>query len=280
MSQGERQFSLAYLAVSGTPPRRMIQIAGETGYDFVSLRLAPVTPDEPRFPFTTDRTLVADVVDALDEYGVSLLDVELVRTDPGTRVAEFTAFAEVAAEMGARHVVTQVPETDPAHAVELFEEVCDLAKSCGMTADLEFIPWSPTADLDDAARIVTQTGRPNGGVLVDTLHFARSNSSLTRLNELPREMFNFVQLCDAADQLSNSEEELIRVARSDREPPGEGAIDLGPIVEAIPRVPYALEVPNDAKRKKLGDLEYARFVLEATKSFFAALDTDARAATG
>jgi sugar phosphate isomerase/epimerase len=93
-------------------------------------------------------------------------------------------------------------------------------------------------------------------------------------------MFNFVQLCDAGDQLSTSEEELIRVARSDREPPGKGAIDLGPIVAAIPRVPYALEVPNDAKRKVLGDLEYARFVLEATKSFFAALDTDERAATG
>jgi sugar phosphate isomerase/epimerase len=258
----------------------MIQIAGETGYDFVSLRLEPVTPDEPRFPFTTDRTLVADVVDALDEYGVSLLDVELVRTDPGTQVADFAAFAEVAAEMGARHVVTQVPEPDTERAVELFGEVCDLANSYGITADLEFIPWSPTADLDDAARIVRQAGRPNGGVLVDTLHFARSHSSLSRLAELPREMFNFVQLCDAADQLSNSEEELIRVARSDREPPGEGAIDLGPIVEAIPRVPYALEVPNDAKRKELGDLEYARFVLEATKSFFDALDTDARAATG
>ena len=280
MSQGVRQFSLAYLAVPGTPPRRMVQIAGETGYDFVSLRLAPVTPDERRFPFTTDRTLVADVIEALDEYGVSLLDVELVRTDPGTSVADFAAFAEVAAEMGARHVVTQIPEPDKAHAIELFAEVCDLAKTYGMTADLEFIPWSATADLDDAARIVTQAARPNGGVLVDTLHFARSHSSLTRLAELPREMFNFVQLCDAGDQLSTSEEELIRVARSDREPPGEGAIDLAPIVDAIPRVPYALEVPNDAKRKVLGDLEYARFVLNATKSFFAALDTDERAATG
>lgn len=280
MSQGARQFSLAYLAVLGTPPRRMIQIAGETGYDFVSLRLAPVTPDERRFPFTTDRTLVADVAEALDEYGVSLLDVELIRTDPGTRVADFAAFAEVAAEMGARHVVTQVPEPDRAHAVELFEEVCDLVDSYGMTADLEFIPWSPTADLDDAARLVTLAARPNGGVLVDTLHFARSHSSLSRLAELPPEMFNFVQLCDAGDPLSTSEEELIRVARSDREPPGEGAIDLGPIVEAIPRVPYALEVPNDAKRKSLGDFEYARFVLEATKGFFDALDTDARAATG
>ena len=40
---GPHQFSLAYLAVFGTPPRRMIQIAAETGYDFVSLRLAAVS---------------------------------------------------------------------------------------------------------------------------------------------------------------------------------------------------------------------------------------------
>jgi sugar phosphate isomerase/epimerase len=182
--------------------------------------------------------------------------------------------------MGARHVVAQIPEPDTGRAVDLFGEVCDLAKAHGMTADLEFIPWSPTADLDDAATLVTRADRPNGGVLVDTLHFARSHSSLSRLAELPRDLFNFVQLCDAGDPLSTSEEELIRVARSDREPPGSGSIDLAPIIDAIPRVPYALEVPNDTKRKALGDLGYARHVLDQTKRFFAALDTDARAATG
>lgn len=280
MTDGVPQFSLAYLTLLGTPPRQMIRIAAEAGYDFVSLRLAPVTPDEARFPFTTDPSLVAEVDRALDELGLSVLDVELVRTDPDTKVADFARFAEVAAELGARHIITQIPESDRGRAVERFAEVCELAESHGMTADLEFIPWSSTADLDIAAEIVTAAGRPNGGVLIDTLHFDRSRSSVDHLSGMPPELFNFVQLCDAKAQPSDTEEDLIRVARSDREPPGDGVIDLGSIISALPRVPYALEVPNDRMRQELGDLGYAQLVLEAAKGFLEAVDSDATAAAG
>lgn len=280
MTQPVREFSLAYLAVLGTPPRQMIEIASKAGYDYVSLRLTPVTPDEPRYPFTTDSALVEDVVRALDETGLSLLDVELVRTDPGTKVDDFRPFVEVSAEMGARHVIAQVPDPDRGRAIERFEGICELAAPHGLTVDLEFIPWSPTADLADAVEIVTKADQPNGGVLVDTLHFARSHSSVDRLSELPDRMFNFVQLCDAQASVSDSDDELIRIARSDREPPGLGEIDLEPIVTALPNIPYALEVPNDKKKKELGALEYAHHLLEATKRFFAAVDGDASAATG
>lgn len=280
MTDGARKFSLAYLAVLGTHPRRMIEIAAEAGYDFVSLRLAPVTPDERRFPYTTDPSLVADVIRALDEHGISVLDVELLRTDPGVTVESFRAFAEAAAELGARHIVTQIPEPDRGRAIELFGGACDLAAAYGMTADLEFIPWSPTSDLEAAVEIVTKAARPNGGVLVDTLHFARSQSSLERLADLPAELFNIVQLCDARDQAHPSDEDLIRVARSERKPPGDGDIDLVSLVNVLPTVPYALEVPNDALRQELGALGYSRHLLKMTKSFFEAVDAGAVAPTG
>jgi sugar phosphate isomerase/epimerase len=134
-----------------------------------------------------------------------------------------------------------------------------------LTVDLEFIPWSTTADLEAAVDIVTRADMPNGAILVDTLHFDRSDSSLTRLEELPAHLFNFVQLCDARMASSNESEELIRVARGDREAPGWGAIALEPILEALPPLPYALEVPSDMKRRQLGDVEYARFVLERAR---------------
>ncbi len=280
MTDGVREFSLAYLTVLGTPPREMIEIAAKVGYEFVSLRLAPVTPDEPRFPFMTDSGLVEDVVKALEETGVSLLDVELIRTDPGTTMDDFRPLVEVSAEIGARHLITQIPEPDLGRAIETFQEICELAAPHGMTVDLEFIPWSPTADLDDAAEIVIKAAHPNGGVLVDTLHFSRSHSSPTRLADLPRAFFNFVQLCDARAPLSDSDKELIRVARSDRVPAGEGTIELGPIVHSLPTIPYALEVPNDVLRQELGALEYSRHILEATKRFFDELDADASAAAG
>lgn len=264
---GSHQFSLAYLAVFGTPPRRMIQIAAETGYDFVSLRLAPVTDDEPTFPYTTDPSLVADVVRALDEHGISVLDVELIRTDPGTKVEDWRRFVEVAKELGARHIVTQIPEPDTSKAVELFQEICELAAQSDMTVDLEFIPWTATNDLPRAVDIVTKADSANGAVLVDTLHFARSKSSTTELAELPGDLFNFIQLCDARDPWSVDDDDFIRIARADREPPAKGNIDLRSIIEAMPPVPYALEVPNDAKREELGVERYARMVREAAESF-------------
>ena len=265
---GPHQFSLAYLTVFGSPPRRMIQVAAETGYDFVSLRLAPVTADEPTFPYTTDPSLVADTVKALDEYGVSVLDVELIRTDPGTKSADWRRFVEVGEELGARHIITQVPEPDASKAVEMFQEICDLGSQSGMTIDLEFIPWTATHDLARALEIVTLAGSPNGAILVDTLHFARSKSSLAQLADLPRNLVNFIQLCDARDPWSVSDDEFITIARSDREPPGQADIDLRPIVEAMPPVPYALEVPNDKRREELGVESYARQVREAAEDFF------------
>jgi hypothetical protein len=56
--------------------------------------------------------------------------------------------------------------------------------------------------------------------------------------------------------------------RSDREPPGQANLDLRPIVEAPPALPYALEVLNDARRQGLGMENYARLVREAAESFF------------
>jgi sugar phosphate isomerase/epimerase len=277
LTESARQFSLAYLTLLGSPPGEMVEVAATAGYDFVSLRLTPVTRDEPRFPFLTDAKLVRDVVRRLDETGVALLDVELVRTDPGTKVGDFAPFVEVSAQLGARHIIAQVPEDERIKAIDTFRALCELAEPYGLTVDLEFIPWSPTADLEVAADIVTKAGAENGGVLVDTLHFARSGSSVDLLLDLPAQMFNFVQLCDAQPMTSDSYEELIRVARSDRAAPGEGIIALGPILDALPELPYALEVPNDAMRQELGPLEYARHVLETTKRFFAAADATAAA---
>ncbi|HEU4320391.1 MAG TPA: sugar phosphate isomerase/epimerase [Acidimicrobiia bacterium] len=267
------QFSLAYLTVFGTPPGRMVQIAAETGYDFVSFRLTAVTDDEPRFPFFTDPTLVSDVRNSLRDAGIAVLDVELVRTDPGTTALDFKPFMDASAELGARHIVTQIPEPDRSKATSDFAGICDLAAPYGMTVDLEFIPWSSTRDLRMAADIVIGADRPNGGILVDTLHFERSGSSLNQLSMLDEGLFNFVQLCDATPAVSNDPDELIRVARSDRYPPGEASIDLAPIVRAIPQVPYSLEVPNEAMKEEMGVMEYSRRVLDSARALLDGMAT-------
>jgi hypothetical protein len=42
----------------------------------------------------------------------------------------------------------------------------------------------------------------------------------------------------------------------------------------MPRVPYALEVPNDARRQELGVERYAGLVREAAQTFFDGIDAE------
>ena len=87
--------------------------------------------------------------------------------------------------IGARHVIGQLPDPDRSRATERFGRLCDLALDFGLTVDLEFPSWSETGDLPAAAAVVTAVDRSNAGILVDTLHFFRSNSSIDQLAALP-----------------------------------------------------------------------------------------------
>ena len=69
-----KQYSLAYLTVSGCAPAEMVYIADRTGYDFVSLRLMPMgIPGEAPFS-PEDKEQVSKVRKALEETDVKLFD--------------------------------------------------------------------------------------------------------------------------------------------------------------------------------------------------------------
>jgi sugar phosphate isomerase/epimerase len=261
------EFSLSYLTVFGTPPERQVEIASEVGYDCVSVRFTAVTEDEEPFPLLTDHGLVRRFKSRLDATGMAVLDAELIRIGPDDDPGEYERFMEVAKEIGARHLIVQLPDPDRTRAVEHFVQVCELADLFDLTADLEFLPWSPTVDLDAAADIVMRAARPNGGIVIDTLHFGRSRSTVEQLRSLPPELFRLVQLCDAPREAPDDRDGLIRAARTARSLPGEAGLDLRPLIDALPQVSYALEVPNDRMRADLGTEEFARRVLEAARRF-------------
>lgn len=270
MTEIRPEFSLAYLTVIGTPPLRMVEIAARAGFDFVSLRFNAVTEDEVTFPFLTDPSLIRDFTRKLDETGMRVLDAELIRLGPDDDPKDYRHFIEVAADVGARHLIVQLPDPDRDRAAHRLAQVCEMAAPYGMTADLEFIPWTPTCDLAAAAEIVDKAQYPRAGILVDTMHFDRSGSSVSQLRQLPKERFNLIQLCDAPREAPRSDDGLISAARTARTMPGQGGIDLRTLVEALPLVPYSLEVPNAVMRRDIGTQEYARRLLETSLEFITA----------
>jgi sugar phosphate isomerase/epimerase len=262
------EFSLAYLSAFGVAPPDMVALAWRAGYDYVGLRLQPVTDNEPVFALATDRSLLLQTRQQLEHTGVRVLDVELVRMTPDFDVAACDALLDVSAELNARHVIAQAADPDVSRAGDHLAQLCDAAKLRGLTVDLEFVTWTETPDLDRAASIVNAAHCSNAGVLIDTLHFARSGCSVAHLTKLPREWFRYAQICDAPKQGPDSVDGLIHAARNDRLFLGEGGLDLSGILGALPReIPYSLEIPRAALARVIGVEECARLALVSARKF-------------
>lgn len=261
------EFSLAHLTVLDASPGELIEIAARTGYDHVGLRLTPVVEGEEVCPLVTDLALQRQVKRLLAQTGISVLDIELIRLGPGDEPEDYLEVLEISADLGASHLLCQTPDPDAARAADRFARLCELAQPFGLTADLEFPTWTEVSTLDEAVRIVDKANMDNAGVLVDTLHFARSDSTLEQLAEVPRDWFHFAQLCDADGTVPDTADGLIHTARRDRRFLGEGGINVRGIVESMPIIPYSLEIPNDRLREELGNEEYARQAINATRRY-------------
>jgi sugar phosphate isomerase/epimerase len=261
------EYSLAHLTVLALAPPEMIDVAADAGYRYVGLRLNRVTTAEVLYPLVTDRSLLAATKARLAATGIRVLDVELARMDPANDARSYVPLLETAAELGARHVITQLPDPDRLRAVDRFAEICDLAAPLRVGIDLEFPSWTETPGLSAAAQVLRQVDQPNAGILVDVLHFDRSDSSLEELRSLPRRWFRFAHVCDAPAEHPTTKEGLLHTARAERLFPGDGGIDVRGILACMPDdIPYALEIPGDTLVSQIGLREYARRALRRAKA--------------
>ncbi len=265
------QFSLAHLTALQCSPPQLIEIAARAGYEFVGLRPIPVgASDEPLHPFATDRALFSRTKAALAATGVRLLDIEVARIIKEAKPQDYLPAIEAAAQLGGKHVLSSAWCDDRAYIQDFFAELCGLAQQFDLTVDLEFVTWSGIRSLNEAAELVRGVQCDNAGIVVDTLHFDRCHADLATLGSLPRNWFNFVQICDAPAKYSNEREELIRIGRGARLYLGEGGIDVAAILRRLPSVPLSVEIPNTAKLAALGPEQYARLCIETARSYLAA----------
>lgn len=267
-STGEprHDYSLAHLTALSLSPPELVDAAAAAGYRYVGLRLTKVTVEEPHYALTHDPALMRATKTHLAATGIQVLDVELARLSSGDSPRDYLRFLEAGAELGARHVITQLPDADFARKADKFAELCQLAQPLGLTIDLEFPSWTETPSLGEAARVLRAADQPNAGLLVDLLHFARSDSTVEELRTLPREWFHFVHVCDAPREVPVTTEEAIHTARFERMFPGEGGIPMHEILAALPDgIPYALEIPRARLAVQVGGKEHARLALSAAR---------------
>lgn len=275
----KKKYSLEPLTIIGCAPPEMIRIAARTGYDFVSLRLIPMSvPGEYSF-FPHDKELVRQTRRALSETGISVHDIELARIVRGIKPDTYVAAMELGAELGAKHLICSAwtdVRNDRDYVVECYAEICDLARPFGLTVNLEFPSFSRLTDLAEATDIVRAANCPNAGVLIDTLYIHLSRISPDEIAAIPPKWLHFIHVSDTVAEIPGTRDELIHIARDERLYPGEGCIDFAAIDAVLPEVIYAIELPNQNRIVQYGYEGHARYCLETTKQCFEGIENNNR----
>jgi sugar phosphate isomerase/epimerase len=269
----QRSFSLSFLTCLDAPPPSAIRTAASTGYDFVGLRLMPALPGGVAFELMNQPALMTETLAALQDTGVKVFDVEMIRIGPDFSPDAYKPLLETSARLGARAILVAGDDADESRMTASFAGLCNVAAPYGLSMDLEFMPQSKVRDLQAALRILRGAERSNSSVIVDTLHVSRARTTVAEIAAIPRHWLNYAQICDGSAAIPTSIDELNRVARHDRLLPGDGAIDLTGIFSALPPdLPVAVEIPNDRQAPALGAVEWARRALAASKVVLSAAE--------
>lgn len=263
-------YSLAYLTSIPLAPPDAVVLADKLGYQAIGVRITAAAPGGDFSPLTTDPVMLRETVRRIDDTGVTVFDVEIARLRADFEPDQFAAFLDAAGQLKARAILVAGDDPDESRLTDSFAKFCRAAAAYGLTADLEFMPWTAVKNAKAALRIVTNAGKSNGRVLVDALHVARSETTLEDIASLPRHLLSYAQLCDAPAGVPATDQELIHTARCARLLPGDGGIDLHGLVHALPDdLPLSLEIPNDQWLPKLGAEEWGRRALAAARRIVA-----------
>ena len=272
MTAMTRTISLAALTVLELTPPEQVSCAAAAGYRHVGLRLIPATPTEPQHDVVGDTPMRRELEQRLADTGVQVLDVEIFRLKPDTRVADCEPAMATAARLGASQLLVAGNDPDEARLVQTLGAFCELAARYRLSANLEFMPWTDARDLATAARIVAAVGRANAGVLIDPFHLSRSRSRIEDIAGVPPSQLKFMQFCDVPAAIPPTMEAILAEARTERRFPGEGELDLAALLRAVPRdIALSVEVPTQQLARTVDATERARRALGATRRVLAAL---------
>lgn len=263
-----RAVSLAYYTVPDPDPLVAIELAARAGFTHVGLRPVQPSPGAPYQAFLDDPGMPRRIRDACNRHGVGILDLEFIWIDEAFDSNIYASLGELGQSLGAPSILVGGRDADPVRLAHSFHALCALMKPFGLNVALEFIPYAPVASLQDAWTVLQSAGQPdNARILIDALHFSRSGSALDDIAALPPHLFSMVQLCDGPAAIPQGAKNIIQAARHERLLPGEGAIDLPSLLQALPQdIAVSAEVPNDLSREQLGDEQWASNVCDATNT--------------
>jgi sugar phosphate isomerase/epimerase len=186
-------------------------------------------------------------------------------------------FLDLAASVGAR-AVNAVELSDVEVPLELIAErfgvVCDGARERNLLVYVEFFQGSVIKDMGTAAEVVRLSGRRNGGILLDSLHYYRGPSLIERHIDDHCDLVRMLQVSDvpAGTPVDQWEER-----QSGRLLPGDGVIDLVDLLTSVQRAGVSAPVGIEVSSRELREqepLEAARRAVDATRQLLRSIGVE------
>jgi sugar phosphate isomerase/epimerase len=250
--------------------------AAEVGFRGLGLWHADVTHQ-------LETTTLTEMAKVFRDAGLEYLEVEFLwdffvpegepkRADSDRLRAQLF---ETAAAFDAHHIkVGNIPET-PCELDRLIEEyaaLCDdAARYTNARISYEIIPFDPIfTSLEQGIRLVTEAGRANGGLAIDTWHMGKLGIPPEDLRRIPGEYLAWVELSDGpVEFMDDPIDEVINHRRL----PGEGEFDIPGYIEASRAVgyegPWGVEILSEELRNLPMEEEFKR-AYETTAAQFGA----------
>ena len=256
----KRRISLA----SGVLPEHdavtVARTAAAAGYSDAGLMVRPETwnaADEP------------ELLEIKAAAGIGYLDVEVLWIPQGAGLgADHQLIADVGARLGADHLLVVSDEADPDLLAPALEQISSWCTPGAVRPMLEFLRITEVQSLRQAREILAAAGEHNFGILIDSLHLARSDE-YGMLRQLDASQHSYIQLCDGPAECVATREALLIDALDLRSAPGEGELPLAALLAALPPdLPLSLEVRSKWYRDTYPEpLARATAILEQTEKF-------------
>lgn len=257
--------SLAAGNVQEFPPADMVSAAAAAGFDRTGIWVEPAdwSPDISR-----------EICLRRDDTGIDVLDVEVIWIHAGKPTDDLKRIIDIGSEIEAGYGLVVSSDEDDEGTKRVFADLCDHAQGTGLTLVLEFLPITAVRSLNQAVNIVTDVGRPNGRVLIDTLHLARTGGTVDAVKGLDPALFPYLQIADAPLTAPGTDyDSLLSEAVDGRLLPGDGELPIRELLQALPDgLALSPEIRSKVLRDRYPDItDRARAIADATRRFLATL---------
>ncbi len=244
---------IEFITVFGLPPVEFVCLAADLGCQHISTGLMPMPFKlsgasenfHPLWSLRDNAKLRREMVAAMRDRDVSISLGEGFSIRADTNIQDRADDLALFRELGVNRINTVAIDPDIARCQDQIGLLVDMARGHEMETVLEFGPGLSIGTLADALKTVHTLNQASLKLLIDTMHFFRSNAQVNDLAAIDPALIGYIQLSDAP--INSSYSNYMEEAMFNRQVPGQGELPLQALLDALPKdCVIGLEIPRRA----------------------------------